>query len=182
MRITLENVRIAFANGLFEAKAGDDGKNPKYSSSFLFPPNHPAVAIVEKAMDAVATEKWGAKGAAQLKALRAQDRVCLHNGDNKTYAGYPGNLYVSASNPIRPRVVDRNRNEVSRDSGVIYSGCRVIALLEIWAQDNKFGKRVNATLRGVQHFQDDEAFTGGGAASEDEFQELSTAGSEEEFA
>jgi hypothetical protein len=174
-KFNIENCRIAFANDLFVPKAVNGGK-PRYSASFLIPPTHPAVAKLRAVMEKVANEKWGTKAAAIYKALEAQDKLCLHNGDLKEYAGYAGNMYVSgARRPEdgKPRVVDRNANDITQDQGIIYSGCRVIALLEIWAQDSKdFGKRINATIRGVQFFSDDTRFSGSGTAGDDEFQKL----------
>ena len=41
--------------------------------------------------------------------------------------------------------------------------------VELWAQDNQYGKGVNATLRGVQFYRDGQAFTGGRPLGEDEF-------------
>lgn len=173
-KFNIENCRIAFANDLFTAKSFE-GSKPAFASTFLIPPTHPAVVKLRALFVKLSNEQWGVKGPAQLKALEATDKLCLHSGDTKSYAGYAGNLYVSARNQTKPRVVDRNRNDVSPESGIVYSGCRVIALLEIWTQDNKFGKRINATLRGVQFLTDDERFSGGGAASEDEFQTLDVA-------
>jgi Protein of unknown function (DUF2815). len=170
-KFNIENGRIAFANDIWTAKSVN-GSKPAFAASFLIPPTHPAVAKLRALFVKLANEQWGAKGAAQLKALEATDKLCLHNGDTKTYAGYAGNLYVSARNQTKPRVVDRNANDITQESGIVYSGCRVIALLEIWTQDNQFGKRINATLRGVQFFSDDERFSGGGAATDDEFQKL----------
>jgi hypothetical protein len=46
-------------------------------------------------------------------------------------------------------------------------------VVEIWAQDNNYGKRINASLKGVQFVRDGDAFAGGGAASPDEFEDLS---------
>ena len=46
--------------------------------------------------------------------------------------------------------------------------------LELWAQDNNYGKRVNATLMGVQFFRDGDAFAGGGVASEEDFDDVSS--------
>lgn len=175
-KFNIENTRVAFAHGLFNTGSIGGGK-PRYSASFLVPPTHPAVAKLKAVMLKVANEKWPNKGAAVLKALEAQDRTCLHDGNLKSYAGYEGNLYVSAARRPqdgKPRVVDRLGNDISEDSGIVYSGCRVIALLEIWAQDDKeYGKRINATVRGVQFFMDDERFSGGsGTARDDEFQKL----------
>lgn len=184
-KFNIENCRIAFANDLFVAKAVRGGK-PRYSSSFLIPPTHPAVVKLRAVIERVANEKWGAKGPAILKALEAQDKTCLHDGNLKSYTGYEGNLYVSAARRPeegKPRVVDRNANDVTQDMGVIYSGCRVIALLEIWAQDSTdFGKRVNATIRGVQFFGDDVRFSGSGSASDDEFQKLDATNEEDVMA
>lgn len=183
-KYNIENCRIAFANDLFVAKAVNGGK-ARYSSSFLIPPTHPAVAKLKAIFVKVANDKWGPKGPAILKALEAQDKVCLHDGNLKEYAGYAGNMYVSAARRPeegRPRVVDRNANDISQDSGIIYSGCRVIALLEIWAQDSKdFGKRINATIRGVQFFADDERFSGSGTAGDDEFQKLDADGAADDL-
>lgn len=177
-KFNIENCRIAFANDLWVAKAINGGK-PRYSASFLVPPTHPAVAKLRAVMDKVATDKWGTKAPAVMKALEAQDRLCLHDGNLKEYAGYPGNLYVSAARRPeegRPRMVDRSGNDITQESGIIYSGCRVIALLEIWALDNpqkpEFGKRICATVRGVQFFANDDRFSGSGTASDDEFQKL----------
>lgn len=175
-KFNIENCRIAFANDLFVPKAVRGGK-PRYSSSFLIQPTHPAVAKLRAVMDRVAADKWpGGKHVGIMKALEAQDKLCLHDGNLKSYAGYEGNLYVSAARRPeegKPRVVDRNANDVTQDQGIIYSGCRVIALLEIWAQDSTdFGKRINATIRGVQFFGDDARFSGSGSAGDDEFQKL----------
>jgi hypothetical protein len=51
----------------------------------------------------------------------------------------------------------------------------VVAIVELWAQDNSWGKRINATLKGVQFYQDGEAFAGGVSASADDFEDLSVA-------
>ena len=42
-------------------------------------------------------------------------------------------------------------------------------ILEIYAQDNQFGKRVNASLLGVMFHSDGEAFGGGTTATLDDF-------------
>lgn len=177
MRLTLDNVRISFADGLFTAKKGQEANSKaKYQSSFLFPEIHPAYKALKAAFPLLANEKWGVKGAAQLKALEVSDKLCLHNGDTKTYVGYAGNWFVSASNATRPTVRHRDgRTPITLEDGIIYSGCRVRAFIELWAQDNGFGKRINASLRGVQFYLDDERFSGGGAADEDEMTPIADA-------
>lgn len=172
-KITLKNVRLAFPN-LFEAKAVNAGDTPRFGASFILAKTHPQFAELQEACDGVANDKWGAKAPAVIKELKAKDRVAFRDGDGKaSYAGFEGNWYVAAGNPTRPRVLDRDKTPLVAQDGKPYSGCYVNAVLEVWAQDNSYGKRVNATLMGVQFVKDGEAFTGGGVASEDDFDELS---------
>jgi hypothetical protein len=105
-----------------------------------------------------------------LKELEARDRTCRHDGDNKPYAGFAGNIYVNASSKVRPLVLDENRNPLVEADGKIYNGCVVNVLLDVWAQSSpQYGKRINATLLGVQFVRDDEPFSGGRGASPDDF-------------
>jgi hypothetical protein len=125
------------------------------------------------------------KAEAILKGLAATDKLCLHDGDAKSgYEGFEGNLFISARSKVRPSVFDGQRNELTEADGKPYSGCYVNVSLELWAQDNQFGKRINAQLRGVQFLRDGDAFSGGTRpADADEFDEIAVAsGSEPEAA
>ena len=173
MKIKLNNVRLSFAQ-LFEAKTVNGEGKPAFSASFLINPKDPQVKMINDAIDAVAKEKWGTKTEANLKVMRTADKVCLHSGDLKAnYDGFEGMLYVSARNSLRPLVVDADKTPLVAEDGKPYSGCFVNASVELWAQDNNYGKRVNATLMGVQFFKDGESFSGGGVASADDFDDLS---------
>jgi hypothetical protein len=175
MKIKLNNVRLAFPC-LFEAKTVAGEGKPAFSGTFLIDPADPQVKTINTAIELTAKEKWGAKAEGILKQARAADKVCLHNGDLKaTYDGFPGNLFISARNPMRPTVVNQDKTPLVEKDGKPYAGCYVHAVLELWAQDNQYGKRVNATLMGVQFFADGDSFTGGGVASEDDFDDV-TAG------
>jgi len=176
-RITIKDVRIAYAQGVFEARAGksEDGKpsKPKYGAAFLFPKVHPCVAEIGAAVIAAAKVKWSDKADEMLKMLKAGDRLPVHSGDAKaTSAGYAGNLYLNAGNSIRPLVLDSNKAPLQASDGKPYSGCYVNAIVEIWAQDNAHGKRVNASLLGVQFVRDGERLAGGSVASADDFEPL----------
>jgi len=172
MKIKLSNVRLAFPV-LFEAKTVNGEGKPAFSASFLIDPADPQTKVLNDAIEQVAKEKWGAKADAILKQMRAQDKVCLHDGDLKSnYDGFPGNLYVSSRSATRPLVIDKDKTPLSEQDGRPYAGCYVNASVELWPQDNNYGKRVNASLRGVQFYRDGDAFAGGGAASEDEFDDI----------
>lgn len=170
MRLT--NVRLAFPV-LFEAKTVNGEGKPAFSASFLIDPADPQVEDINAKIERVATEKWGAKAPALMKTLRATDKVALHDGDLKSnYDGFAGNLYISARNKVRPVVLDRDaKTELAEEDGKVYAGCYVNAIIDFWAQDNNYGKRVNATLSKVQFFKDGDAFAGGGISNE-EFEDL----------
>ena len=89
------------------------------------------------------------------------------DGDTKAYNGYAGNWAVTATRNQdngAPLVVGRGGKTdiISESDGTIYSGCYVNGTIEIWAQDNSFGKAIRATLVNVQFVKNGESF--GGAA------------------
>lgn len=172
MKVKLSNVRLAFPT-LFEAKTVNGEGKPAFSASFLLDPADPQVKALNAAIEQVAKDKWGVKADAILKQMRATDKVALHDGDLKAnYDGFPGNLYVSARSATRPLVIDKDKTPLAEVDGKPYAGCYVNASVELWPQDNNYGKRVNASLRGVQFFRDGDAFAGGGAASADDFDDV----------
>lgn len=197
MRILLRDVRLAFPS-LWKASKpkGQQEGEAAFSGSFLIPPNHKQsfdpkqpnkkVATIDHLKTVVfkelAAAKWGPKGAAILKALEAADKTCLHNGDAKSeYEGFEGNFFISARSKVRPSVFDQQRQELTEADGKPYSGCQVNVSFEFWAQENGFGKRINAQLRGVQFHSDNDAFAGGSRPSDaDEFDEIGVDGGGEE--
>tara|TARA_R110000764_G_scaffold35204_2_gene78725 strand:+ start:7394 stop:7951 length:558 start_codon:yes stop_codon:yes gene_type:complete len=155
MQITLKNVRLSFAD-IFTAKAIADGK-PRFSCNFLLDPTVAAdkkqIKAVQAGIDKLIREEL------KLKKLPA-DKICLHDGDEKSYDGYEGMIYVSAANPKRPQIVNRARGPVAEDDGieVPYAGCIVNGVITLWAQDNDYGKRINASLEIVQFVKDGDSF------------------------
>jgi hypothetical protein len=211
-RILLKNVRISFANGVFEAgviPGADADAKPKYNCGLILEPDHPQIAELTKKMKAVAAEKWPGNDKSGKPAWQAlyntfekTNKLALHDGDLKpNYDGYPGNMYLSpsAKESERPSVIlTLNGVNVSRKDfegdpkglaefeklcrSRIYSGAYVNASLDIWAQDNNFGKRINAQLRGVQFLRDGDAFAAGRPAESDEFETVTEGADAEDFA
>ncbi len=174
--ILLKDVRAAFPV-FFEPKTFKGEGEPAYSGSFLLPRDHPQVAEIKAAIKEAAKDKWGEKAGAIVKQLEANDKVCLHDGDAKAeFTGYEGNLYVSgrASADKRPLIIDRDKTPLVAADGKPYAGCYVNVSLEIWAQNNSFGKRINASIRAVQFLRDGDSFGGGTSANVDEFDDLSS--------
>ncbi len=174
MKMMLPKVRLAFPT-LFKAETVNGEGEPAFSCAMIIDPEKQAdlVKKIKETMDAVAKEKWGAKADAHMKSMSSKDRLCLHDGDSKPdYDGFEGMLYISARSKTRPLVLNFDKSPLSEEDGKPYAGCYANVSIDIWAMDNQYGKRICASLRGVQFAADGEAFGGGGAASEDEFEEL----------
>lgn len=161
MKGFLKKVRGAFFN--VHSPSSFEGSAEKFSATYIFPPGHPAVALISQAIEQVAKEKWGAKSEATLKAIKAAGKTCLRDGDTKEYDGFAGNFFVSASSAKRQKLVDTDGvTPIVEADGKPYSGCYVNAFIDVWAMDNQFGKRVCASLGGIQFHSDGEPFGSGG--------------------
>jgi hypothetical protein len=177
-RVKLKNVRLSFAH-LFRPQAFGDGEGePKYNCNFLINPKSKDgkanLEAVEDAIEYVKKEKWP-KSPPKLN----ESKICLRDGNNTEYDGYEDMMYVSASNAKRPMVLDRDKTALTEEDGVIYSGCYVDAIIRVWAQDNKYGKRINASLEAVRFRKDGEAF-GAAPPDPDEFDDLDDEDEEDE--
>jgi len=169
MSILIKSARAAFLN-VFKAAAFAGTENYSYSGTFIFPPDSPNVKVIEDEISKVAGEKWGAKAPAIIAKLRNKNALALHDGDEKAdIDGFAGQMYLSARNTVRPTVVHKDNTPLTEADGVIYSGCYVHAIVEIWAQDNQFGQRINASLLGVRFSRDGPAFGGSPPAPPDAF-------------
>jgi hypothetical protein len=159
---------LAFPD-LFEARQFD-GKGPfTYGAAFLMEPTSPEKAALDAAIQEAATAKWGVKAPEILKGIVGQSqKCCFVSGDTKSnYDGYAGMWALSAKRQQdsgHPKVVDQKLNDLSPSDGKPYGGCYVTAKVEIWAQDNNFGKGIRATLIAVQFVKDGDAFSATGPA------------------
>ena len=168
----LRNVRLAFPQ-LFTPSAFDDNQEPRYQATLLIPNGDPQIEKLHAEALAVAQGKWGAKWDT-IKGMVT--RRYLRDGSEKpAYDGFQGHVFVSANNKKRPTVIDRDRSPLVAQDGKPYGGCFVNASVEIWAQDNKYGKALNASLLGVQFVRDGDSFGGSRVADASEFDDLSEA-------
>lgn len=176
-RIRLENVRLA-GHSLYTPSAFSEGQDAKFSASVLFDKKSDTAKEVKALIEKVAKAQWGGAAAQTLKQLFAADKMCLHDGAIKADKdGYDETLnFFNASSKSRPGLFDRARNPVTEADSVIYSGCYVNFIVELWAQDNKWGKRINAELKGVQFVSDGERLGGAAPASAEDFPDLEDEG------
>lgn len=191
MKLMINNARLAFPS-LFKATAFNAGDEPSYSATLLLTEGatvtDPATGkqtTIEDACDAVGAEKWGTKWAATKKELVAKDKMAYHDGNAKAnYAGFEGNTYIATRAKVsaRPTVIDQRRSPLTEEDGKPYAGCYVNASIELWAQDNNYGRRINAQIRGVQFARDGDAFAGGAPADANEFGEVAEGAGAEDLA
>lgn len=162
MKVKLQNVRLSFPS-LFR-KAVFNGEETKYEATLLID-KETQDELYQKLKSGIAEKiKTDLKGA-KLPA----DKLCLKDGDEIDYDGYAGHWSVKASNNKRPMVIDKDKTPLTQDDDRIYAGCYVNVILELWAMDNQWGKRINANLLGVQFAKDGQPFADGVSASVDDF-------------
>ena len=176
---TINNVRLSFPN-LF-TKAEFDGKPTKYECTLLIPKDdEETLAKIRQQINKALLEKFNSKDKVP-KGITKGVRNCLRDGDDVDYDGYAGCMSIKVSNKNRPRTLGRDKQPVESDSGLLFAGCYVDAILEIWIQNNSYGSRVNCTLYAVRHRRDGEAFGAGAIPSgvEDGFDDLEDDGDDD---
>lgn len=182
MIVQLRDVRLSFPD-LWEA-VQFEGTGPfAYKGSFLQPEGQKVFlkqadnswkpATMAALIKQVATEAWKTKADAILKTLEGNpQKICWYDGNLKEYDGYEGNFVLASSrgqDKGRPSIIDRDTTPLTSSDGKPYAGCYVNATVELWAQDNKFGKAIRATLRGVQFLRDGDSFSAGTPLDDSEF-------------
>lgn len=153
--IRLTNVRLSFPSLFRETKFAPTDAKGSYSATFILDKKANAMEIAEikRATDLLIRDVFKGKHPGTQK-------VCLRDGAEKPDTdGYgEGVMFVGARTDKRPSVVNRDLSPLTEDDGKPYAGCYVNATIEVWAQDNQYGKRINAKLRAVQFYKDGDSF------------------------
>lgn len=180
-KIVLRNVRLSFAR-LWTPKAFQLGQDPRFEATGLIDPSAAGSLIV--------TDKGTTKcdGAAAVKFLKETavrlakeanngvfdrgTKLCFGKGEEKSYEGYAGMIYIATHNKTRPEIRGRQGQIVAEnEKGAPYSGCWGNLIITMWGQNNQYGKRVNANFLGFQFAKDDKAFSGAAQVDvEDDFE------------
>lgn len=164
MKLILKGVRCSFPS-LFETEQYGGQDTGKYACTFLISKEDDAqVKKIKQAIKAAAEGKFG-------KPLPKGLASCLSDGDDVDYDGYAGMFSVKASTKKRPIVVDSDKSPIADSDDRVYAGCYINASLELWVQDNQYGKGVRAQLNGIQFVKDGDRF-GSSNDSLDDFEEL----------
>lgn len=189
MKVKLSNVRVAFVK-VFEPEQVNNEGEPRYGLVAVIDPKSPQVKELDGAMVAIAKEQWKDKGQMVLQDLIAKGRVCFQHrpktsSAGEVFDGFEDMFHLSASrrqSQGRPLVLDVNTSPLTAADGKPYSGCYVNLTVDLWAQDNNWGRRINATLLGVQFLRDGDSFSGGAKPSADDFEDASAGATADDLA
>ncbi len=160
--IMISGARVSFPH-LFKPPV-INGEEGKCGAVLMLDPKKHAKAIgqIENAIDALC--KLHFKG-----RKLPSDKLCLRDGEDKGRPEYDGYMVLSANNRDRPLVLrgdGKTKVEDERDSP-IYAGCHVNVKVRLWKQDNKYGKRINCELIGVQFHSDGDPLDGSYVSEEE---------------
>jgi hypothetical protein len=173
--VKLKGVILSFA-ALFEP--ADDSKDKEtgetikgqYKANGLMKKGTPETAENMAKIKAASTQVKLAKYHDESKFPKYKpEKVCLRDGDLENWEGYEGHWYISSNSADMPVLLDRVRDEkgkwveLTKANGgpkKLYSGAVVNIIVRIWAQDNEYGKRINAEIKAVQFVKHGTPFSG----------------------
>tara|TARA_R110000772_G_scaffold268565_3_gene396243 strand:+ start:2045 stop:2671 length:627 start_codon:yes stop_codon:yes gene_type:complete len=194
MKIIVKNARLSF-NDLFTSKSINGGA-PKFTATLICSgetklklANKEGVQVVvphsklQEVCEKVLKEKFGklpakADNWAYNKADGTTTRDEYINDDGDYWAGFDAEtFYISAGKAEakckngKMTILDQRREAIEENSGLLFSGCYVNAVLDVYAYDGDSGKGVTASLEGVQLLRKGEPLGFAKINAESEFDE-----------
>lgn len=165
-KIRVYDARLSYPK-LFHPDSFSIDQKPKFSASIILKENDPQVEQIREVIEEVKKAQWP-------RSAPRMARELIRDGAEKDQDGYgPGVFFINANNDVRPKLRGKYKNEeVSEEDGIFYAGCYVDVILQIWAQDNRYGKAINAALLGVQFRRAGEPMAGGRSAKDDDFEDI----------
>ena len=178
-KVKLNRVRLAFANDLYEAAQFKGKGDYRHTAQLIVETGSDNDKALQAAIKTVAEETWKDKADAVLKSIKNNaNKSCYVDGDTKAqYDGFAGNMSLSVVRKKKdgaPKLLDNEKNPVTEGQvGAPYAGCYVGAVVQLWAQDNEWGKGIRCQLGGLIFMADGDAFGGGQFVADDDFDDLS---------
>lgn len=146
-----------------------------------------SLKLIRDTRKAVAKEKWKNKAEGILETIRGDKNKeswfesDYRNAEGDVQEGFEGLYHLSALSDAMPLMLDADRTEISKRDRRMYSGCYVVAKVDIYAQDNEHGKGMRAGLMGLQFWKDGDAFgSSGKIAKVEDFEDLSDTGEDDD--
>ena len=169
MKLIIKEGRLSFAD-IYTAKEKFGGQ-PKYSCCILIDPEtaHGKDNLSRFKEICVQLEKESFGG-----EPLATDKYPIKKGEGR-YDGWEDPVLVlSAANKKRPKIVNQRREAVEQgDIGAPESGDFCNFVIDIWAMDGQYGKRICASLEAIQLCKQGEKFTSSNVSIENDFEVIS---------
>lgn len=150
-KIHLKGVRISFPS-LHKKELYKGVETEKYAATFLIPKsNKEAKKQIDIAMNKMLAENKVSK--------LPSDKICLKDGDESDQEAYHGYWTLKAANKKKPNVFNKEGQQILENDDIedlLYSGCYVYAIIDLWFMKNDYGKRILANLYGVKFLKDGE--------------------------
>lgn len=147
---------------IFEAKAGPNGGDAKYSLQMIFPKTAD-LSKLKAAAAAAGRAKWGDKFEAMAKnpnfktPFRDGD---LERADRDDYEEvYKDTIFVNANSKFKVGVVDQN-NQAIMDPEEFYSGCYAKAQVSFYAYDVSGAKGIACGVNAVKKLAEGDSLGG----------------------
>ena len=175
-KVKLKDVRLSFPD-LFEPVQYQGKGAFRYNASFLIVRGSENDKAVNAAIKAEVAAEFPdpVKAAKFLESVKGNsNKMCYTSGDLKEYEGYAGMVVLTSHRQQkagRPTVIDGNKAPLTAQDGKPYAGCYVNASVDIYVQTGE-NPGIRCGLAGVQFSKDGDAFSGGRAASPDEFEDI----------
>lgn len=176
-KIVLRNVIIGFPR-LFTPERFNEQSQPAYSLKVFIEEGSEADTQIRDAIKAAATATWKGKAELRLKKYSGDPKAfCYQSGETTEYEKpYGDACYIlTARRPVpqgastgnAPVVVDRRKNPITANDGLIYSGCICNVVVDIWAQESDKGSGVRCMLVSVQFVKDGKSYGAAPATADD---------------
>lgn len=204
MDIRITKARISFAQGLWTPSSAVENGTPKYNADFIIEADTivqerigpgpkdwgkpTTIKALEKKVvleafkgDAKKADTWFNALDARQRSIREGDKQLDKAGEIRD--GYAGNWYVHATSKTRMPVLRADTSFVEKEAdSPIYSGCYVTGRLSLYANLKPGAKGVFASLQGTQYYGEGDAFSGGRAASSEDFEPVTEGTDASDFA
>ena len=170
--------RLSYAQTLFKPRAEEEGKDPKYRRTMIFP--KAARAELEKRVAETIVAEWGPKGIEKAKAglikspfLAGDGKEARNKQSGELHPGMGPDVFFirPSANKDRPPAVwwkDPNKQE---DETTVYSGCYGKAILNCFAWHNDKRRRRQLRYPGLPEASEGERLGGAGPIDKEKWSE-----------
>jgi len=172
-KLVTPEFRASFAH-LFKPKASQQGGDPKFSITMMFPKSTD-ISALKKAAELAVRERWGANVPKNLRSpFKDGDTDVLETSGVLRSEKYPeqkGHVVIQASTKTKPGVVDHNVQPIMEESE-FYSGCYARATINAFTYGGEGTQQrpgVTFGLHNIQKLREGQPF-GFRSRPEDEFE------------